>query len=172
MEIRRNRDWKNKVWQIEGKGETALILSMKEQQLLKSLMQAGNLNPGHCFLLVNEVGLLNIYFENIPETAYDIVEFTEKPVALIMPEARNVPEDLLAKKKTLQAMFMKKNHFNELAMVQQPLIAIVLPEQAKDLKWLQQQDNVLILQDQNIRFPFRMRTVAHDASGDIKITDH
>ena len=54
-------------------------------------------NDGKALIvLIEEIGQLYNYVDNIPEIAWDIVEFAEKPLTVIYPTGRNVSSKLLA----------------------------------------------------------------------------
>lgn len=46
-------------------------------------------------VLIGEIGQLYQYVENIPEIAWDIVEFAEKPLTVIYPKGKNVSKHLI-----------------------------------------------------------------------------
>ena len=46
-------------------------------------------------VLIAEIGQLYHYVENIPEIAWDIVEFAEKPLTVIYPKGKNTCPELL-----------------------------------------------------------------------------
>ncbi|WP_053404686.1 hypothetical protein [Persicobacter sp. CCB-QB2] len=171
MEIRQNRDWKNKVWTISQGKKSCLVFSLKELALFERLQQQGGFSADQCYLLVNEIGLLNIYFHEVPETSLDILEFTDRPVALRLNGGRNVPAGMMAEDDRLNAFFMKAEHFGALARVQHPLVLVELKGGISGQAWLQAEQNLLILQDDSLRFPFKRREVAMGTNGDIKIKD-
>ncbi len=45
-------------------------------------------------LIENEVRL-NSYVQEVPEMAYDLIELSEKPITIVYPEAKNLPENLI-----------------------------------------------------------------------------
>lgn len=47
-------------------------------------------------LLISDITQLNIYVEKIPDIAWDIVEFAEKPLTVIYPKGKNLPLSVLA----------------------------------------------------------------------------
>jgi len=46
--------------------------------------------------LVDAIGRVDYYFENVPEIAWDLWEVADKPLTLILPRARNVAHELVA----------------------------------------------------------------------------
>lgn len=47
-------------------------------------------------ILINEIGQLHSYVKEVPEIAWDIVDFAEDPLTVIYQEAKNVAPNLLA----------------------------------------------------------------------------
>jgi L-threonylcarbamoyladenylate synthase len=47
-------------------------------------------------VLISEIGQLRDYVEKIPDIAWDLVEFAEKPLTVIYPKGKNVAPELLA----------------------------------------------------------------------------
>ncbi len=46
--------------------------------------------------LVDAIGRVDYYFENVPEIAWDLWDVADKPLTLILPRARNVAKELIA----------------------------------------------------------------------------
>jgi L-threonylcarbamoyladenylate synthase len=47
-------------------------------------------------LLVDHAARVERYVEEMPDIAWDLIEVTDKPLTLIYPEAKNLPENLVA----------------------------------------------------------------------------
>lgn len=47
-------------------------------------------------LLISDITQLNIYVEKIPDIAWDLVEFAEKPLTVIYPKGKNLPSSVMA----------------------------------------------------------------------------
>src|SRR5690606_20470343 len=46
-------------------------------------------------ILIGEIGQLYNYVENIPEIAWDIIEFAEKPLTVVFSKGKNISPRLL-----------------------------------------------------------------------------
>jgi len=51
--------------------------------------------------LVNDFKMLNLYVENVPEVAYDILKYTNKPTTIIYDKPLRVSENIIAEDNTL-----------------------------------------------------------------------
>ena len=51
--------------------------------------------------LVNDFNMLNLYVENVPEVAYDILKYTNKPTTIIYDKPLRVSENIIAEDNTL-----------------------------------------------------------------------
>lgn len=51
--------------------------------------------------LVSDYKMLNMYIEDIPEVAYDILKYADKPTTLVLDDPIRVAENLIAKDNTL-----------------------------------------------------------------------
>ena len=60
-------------------------------------------------VLIAEIGQLQQYTEKVPEVAWDLVEFAEKPLSVIYPKGKNVAPTLLAADGSLALRLVKEN---------------------------------------------------------------
>jgi L-threonylcarbamoyladenylate synthase len=60
-------------------------------------------------VLIAEIGQLQQYTEKVPEIAWDVVEFAEKPLSVIYPKGKNVAPTLLADDGSLALRLVKEN---------------------------------------------------------------
>jgi L-threonylcarbamoyladenylate synthase len=60
-------------------------------------------------VLIAEIGQLQQYTEKVPEIAWDLVEFAEKPLSVIYPKGKNVAPPLLAGDGSLALRLVKEN---------------------------------------------------------------
>lgn len=74
-------------------------------------------------VLVAEDWELQKYVQQVPEIAWDLVEFTEKPLTIIYPKGRNLAQNLLAEDGSI-AIRMVKNQFCE-ALIKKARVPIV-----------------------------------------------
>ena len=63
----------------------AKIYKLKEREDSKSML-----------VLVDNPNMLNIYLNEVPEIAWDLIELTTKPLTIIYPNAKNLAPNLVA----------------------------------------------------------------------------
>lgn len=51
--------------------------------------------PTPFVLLIADIGMLSVYVEKMPEVAWDIVEFAEKPLTIIYPKGKSLAPNVL-----------------------------------------------------------------------------
>lgn len=74
--------------------------------------------------LVDAVGRVDYYFENIPEIAWDLWDVADKPLTLILPRARNVAKELIASDGTMGMRITHEKVSNTLcARLKRPLVS-------------------------------------------------
>jgi len=61
------------------------IYKIKERDDRKSML-----------VLIDNVSRLTYYISEVPEIAYELIDVSDKPLTIIYPEARHLPENLLA----------------------------------------------------------------------------
>jgi L-threonylcarbamoyladenylate synthase len=59
-------------------------------------------------VLIGEIGQLQQYLEKVPEIAWDLVDFAEKPLTVIYPKGKNVAPSLLASDGSLALRLVKE----------------------------------------------------------------
>lgn len=64
--------------------------------------------------LVNDFKMLNQYIENIPEVAYDILKYAQKPTTIIYDKAKLVAENVVAEDDSLAIRVVKDDFCKEL----------------------------------------------------------
>ena len=64
--------------------------------------------------LVNDFKMLNQYVENIPEVAYDILKYAEKPTTIIYDKAKLIAENMVAVDDSLAIRVVKDDFCSEL----------------------------------------------------------
>lgn len=62
-------------------------------RLLKLKQRTKNKNM---LVLIENPNLLNIYLEDVPEIAWDLIEVADKPLTIVYPNAKNIAPNLLA----------------------------------------------------------------------------
>lgn len=74
--------------------------------------------------LVDAIGRVDYYFENIPEIAWDLWEVADKPLTLILPRARHIAPELIAADGTMGMRITKEQVSNALcARLKRPLVS-------------------------------------------------
>jgi L-threonylcarbamoyladenylate synthase len=82
------------------------------------------------FLLISDISQLYDYVVKIPEIAWDIVDFTEKPVSIIYPQGKNVPDFLSRKDGRVMIQMIKQGDLHYIIKNWgKALFAIALPDE-------------------------------------------
>ena len=75
-------------------------------------------------LLVNNEAMLQNYVNEIPSVAYDLMDFSEKPITIIYPNAINLPEHLIAEDGSIAIRIVKHNFTEQLIQkLRRPLLS-------------------------------------------------
>jgi len=77
------------------------IYALKQRNESKSLI-----------CLVNDLRMLNYYIEYVPETAYDILKYADKPTTIIYDKPIRISQNLIAKNNTLAIRVVKEPFCN------------------------------------------------------------
>lgn len=98
-------------------------------------------------LLLPELGLLSVYMQEVPDIAWDIIEYSEKSLQVIFPNGRSVPPWLLHSDSTISIRVESKGAFHKLLYnMGSPLAFVKLTSNYhKDEEFLTQFDKVLNL---------------------------
>jgi len=74
--------------------------------------------------LVSDLKMLNYYIQNIPEAAYDILKYADKPTTIIYDKPVRVAKNLIAKNNTLAIRIVKDGFSNQLIRkLRQPIVS-------------------------------------------------
>lgn len=65
-------------------------------------------------LLVSDITQLNVYVEKIPDIAWDLVEFAEKPLTVIYPKGKNLPISVMASDGSIAIRVVKEKRCRDL----------------------------------------------------------
>lgn len=65
-------------------------------------------------VLLDNPNKLNSYVQEVPEVAWDLVEFTEKPMTIIYPGAKNLAKNLVAEDGTIGIRITEEDFSNNL----------------------------------------------------------
>ena len=74
--------------------------------------------------LVNDLKMLNQYVENIPEVAYDILKYAQKPTTIIYDKAKLIAENMVAEDDSLAIRVVEDEFCEELIRkLKRPLVS-------------------------------------------------
>ncbi len=75
-------------------------------------------------LLLDDVSRLYDFVEKIPELAWDLIEFSEKPLTIIYPKGRNLPKEVLGEDGSV-AIRVTKDEFcrKVISQLRKPLVS-------------------------------------------------
>jgi len=65
-------------------------------------------------ILINNLTMLNIYVNNIPEIAYELMDLSNEPLTLIFSESKNLPINVISKEKSIAVRLCKDDFCSQL----------------------------------------------------------
>lgn len=72
------------------------------KEAVEKLFKIKNRNSSKSMLiLVDDIGKVPSYIKEMPDIAYDLLEASDKPLTLILPDAKNIAENLIAEDGTI-----------------------------------------------------------------------
>lgn len=76
-------------------------------------------------ILVHEINLIQKYVKQVPDIAWDLVDYAEDPLTVIYPEGRNVSPKLMNEDGSIAIRLVKKNDFllSLLEGINRPLVS-------------------------------------------------
>jgi len=75
-------------------------------------------------VLIDNPAKLQSYVEEVPDIAWDLIEFTEKPLTIIYPQAKNLASNLIGKDKTIGIRVTKEAFSKQLcAQFRNPIVS-------------------------------------------------
>ena len=84
---------------------------VRNTEAVTKIQELKKRNLTHPFtILIAEIGQLHDYVQKVPDIAWDIVEFAEKPLTVVYPKGKNVAANLLATDGSI-ALQLVKNDF-------------------------------------------------------------
>ena len=81
----------------------AKIYAIKQREETKSMI-----------CLVSDIKMLQFYVENVPEAAYNILKFANKPTTIIYDQPKNVAENVVAEDNTVGIRIIKQGFAHQL----------------------------------------------------------
>jgi L-threonylcarbamoyladenylate synthase len=107
-------------------------------------------------LLVNNEAMLQNYVKEIPAIAYDLIDFSEKPITIVYPNAINLPPHLIAPDGSV-AIRIVKNIFLEklIQKLRHPLISTSANTNSdkSPIKWAEVKEEILSQVDYIVNLP-------------------
>ncbi|CAN5418903.1 hypothetical protein BH23BAC1_BH23BAC1_19010 [soil metagenome] len=96
-------------------GKQKYILgNIKNELLLKKMTESMPEVKNQFFILIYDIAQLYDYVVKIPEIAWDIVDFAEKPISVIYPQGKNIPEVLLMENGKIMIQLVKSEMLKNL----------------------------------------------------------
>lgn len=125
-------------------------------------------------ILLAELGLLSVYVQEVPEVAWDIIEYSEKALQVIFPQGRGLPDYFFQGNGAVSIRVESKGSFYKLLYnMGSPLVFVQLQSSLhKDVDFLGQYDKVLNLPP-NFEWKIKPdKVLALGLKGEIKFLEH
>lgn len=75
-------------------------------------------------ILVNSLEMLSDYIEEVPKNINEILDYTQKPLTVIYPKAKNLPKNAIAKNGSIAIRIVKSGFCNQLiSKFKKPIIS-------------------------------------------------
>lgn len=65
-------------------------------------------------ILISDLSQLSVYVEKVPDIAWDLVEFAEKPLTVVYPKGKNLPAAVLAADGSIAVRLVKDENCKQL----------------------------------------------------------
>jgi L-threonylcarbamoyladenylate synthase len=65
-------------------------------------------------ILISDISQLSVYVETVPDIAWDLVEFAEKPLTVIYPKGKNLPNEAMANDGSIAIRLVKEGPCHDL----------------------------------------------------------
>src|SRR5699024_11103485 len=92
-------------------GKTSGILGKPSTAAMQELEQKNALDP---VILLPEQGLLQSYVQEVPELAWELIEYSEKSLELILPQARSLHQYALKEGGRIAIRIEAKGEFHKM----------------------------------------------------------
>lgn len=99
----------NKLILLKSNNQCGIVSSLATQALNKLNKLSPPIALRDCCVLIANIGQLYDYVEQVPEIAWDIVDFEEKALIVKYPKGRKLPPELLTDDQGVRIMLLK-NH--------------------------------------------------------------
>jgi len=75
-------------------------------------------------VLIDSPGKLQVYVDEVPDIAWDLIEMSDKPLTIIYPEAKNLAANLISEDKSVGIRVTKEEFSNKLcAQFRKPIVS-------------------------------------------------
>ncbi|BDD09725.1 hypothetical protein FUAX_21570 [Fulvitalea axinellae] len=126
----------------------------------------------HQEVLVPDVGWIQDYVTKMPDLAWDIIDFSEKPLSICLPGGRHVAEGLLENDGGLFVRVCKEKAIHKLIYnFGRGVFCLHLKASAKDVGVLTLDKKVLHLQASEIGFEPNPKRMSLGLEGEVKFWD-
>lgn len=122
--------------------------------------------------LVSDLKMLNFYIQDIPETAYNILKYADKPTTIIYDKPIRVAQNLIAKNNTLAIRIVKHDFCSQLInKLRRPIVSTSanISEQSTPKSFKEISEEVLKGVDYVVNLPHEKKAVK--PSSIIKLTN-
>lgn len=90
-------------------------------------------NAVEAVILLPEQGLIQMYVQEVSEIAWDLIEYSEKPLELILPQGRNIPDCFLRNDGHIAIRVEAKGEFHKLLYNMGSPLILIRPVSNSDL---------------------------------------
>ncbi len=153
---------------VSGKA-TGILIPLDPKGIAFCLSNGLNPSYEHSCLLISDIGKLYDFVNEVPEIAWDIVDFEEKPLIVDYPEGKNLPDLALSTNKRVNIMLIKDHPFSRILYnFRYPVMWWILPKSELGGHNLSRFEYVLNL-EKNPFDIFQPKRMKLELDGEIKI---
>jgi L-threonylcarbamoyladenylate synthase len=117
---------------LELDGEKGIIGDVRSNKALEDAKKLAEINFENQCILMGDIGQLYDYVQKIPEMAWDIMDFAERPLEVVFSHGKNLP-----------AEFCGKDGEVKLRLVKDGDLGIMLQKFGKSIFFIHDKENVL-----------------------------
>jgi L-threonylcarbamoyladenylate synthase len=85
-----------------------------ESALNKIKILKGRPDDKAFIILISDISQLSVYVEKVPDIAWDLVEFAEKPLTVVYPKGKNLPSAAMAADGSIAIRLVKDENCRQL----------------------------------------------------------
>lgn len=146
-----------------------LLFSFTQKSLEKLNQLKIYLSYGKFCVVIAEIGQLYDYVAEIPEIAWDIVDFEEKPLIVDYPRGKNIPEIALSETQRVSVMLIKNHPVTKPLYNYGRAAGWIVPDQQELLNRNLKQFEYVLNLDRNEFNIFHPKIMKLEMNGEIKI---